>query len=313
VPAAPGVGQFVAATGGSLLIGMPPNLRRWAAANLGLAKPARQGVRPRTNLRPVAALLRHAATRSGFEQRLCYERVMAESVALQARRELKRPAWLRLDPEERFPRLRVVGPEAPGPACFGPFRDRRAALGARDALNARYRLRPCDYEFEPDPELPLGRGCVYAQVRSCAAPCLERVSEAEYRGIARDAESALGLPSRRDEPELPRWIARADARALVLEPLEQAVQLFPIRAGRVLDAEIVIAPAAALDAALAGLRFEAAGARDDTPWLIAWLRERRRRGAYLAIDAELSRSGSALSNAIRSALAEAARGSPAAS
>jgi hypothetical protein len=312
VPAVPGVGQFVAAGGASLLIGMPPNLRRWAAANLGLARPARPGARPRTNLRPVAALLRHAATRSGFEQRLCYERLMAEEVALEARRDLKKPAWLRLDPEERFPRLLVVG-EADARACFGPFRDRRAALAARDALNGRYRLRPCDYGFEPDPELPLGKGCVYAQVRSCAAPCLGRVSEAEYRGIARDAESELALSSRGDEHELPRWIARSDARALVLEPLEHGLQLFPIRAGRVLDGEIVIAAAAGLDAALAGLRFHGSGASDDTPWLIAWLRERRRRGVYLAIDAELSRSGSALSNAIRSALAEAARGSPAAS
>ncbi len=41
---------------------------------------------------------------------------------------------------------------------FGPFRDRRAAEKARDALHRLFPLRPCDFAFEPDPALPLGLG-----------------------------------------------------------------------------------------------------------------------------------------------------------
>src|SRR6185436_10016743 len=107
------------------------------------------------------------------------------------RRDLKPPAYLRLDPAERFPRATVEN-TAGEPTRFGPFRDRRAAGKALAALHKAFPLRPCDYVFEPHPELPLGVGCLYAQVRSCAAPCLVRISEEEYRGLAAAAADVLG-------------------------------------------------------------------------------------------------------------------------
>jgi len=39
VPKAPGVGQILGPEGQSLLIGTASNLRRWAATQLGLARP----------------------------------------------------------------------------------------------------------------------------------------------------------------------------------------------------------------------------------------------------------------------------------
>lgn len=328
---------------------MPANVRRWAAAQLGLGPPARKGSRPRVNLRPVAGVLRHAAVRSGFEQRLVYERLMAEHVELRARRDLDAPAYLSLDPAARFPRAVVSarGGGADPASLFGPFRHRRAAAAARDALHRRFPLRPCDYAFEPDPQLPLGLGCVYAQVRSCAAPCLARVSEEGYRGIAAEAAAFLAAPSPRT-PEhatwLPPWVSRSDARALVVEALPAApalavgtgsarpssdqalgsaplstrkavrVQLFPVLGGAVLDAESCVATEGELEQALARVRWAPPEPpRDDTPWLVAWLRAPRRRGRYLVLADGISGSSSALSNAARSALAPAARGSEAAS
>lgn len=316
MPAAPGVGQLLGEGGRNLVIGMAASLRRWAGSQLGLAKPMKKSVRPRTNLRPVAVALRWAATRCGFAQRLVYERLMAGHVPLERRRDLKTPAYLRLEPAERFPRV-VVAERSLEPALFGPFRDRRAAAAARDALHKLHPLRPCDYVFEPDPALPLGLGCLYAQVRSCAAPCLARVSEDEYRRLAREAASLLGDPSRREDAlaeRLPPWVAAAASRALVVERLADGFLLFPIRAGAVLDAEIREASEEGLERALDELRFEASGpAADDTPWLLAWLRARHRSGAYLVVEGSEKRSGSALAKAVRSALAAAARGSPAAS
>ena len=105
-------------------------------------------------------------------------------VAPSARRDLKPAAWLHLDPGARFPRL-TVRPMAGDPAgLFGPFRNRPAAARAVAALHKLFPLRPCDFVFEPAPDLSLGLGCVYAQVRTCAAPCLSRVSEDGYRGLA---------------------------------------------------------------------------------------------------------------------------------
>ena len=110
---------------------------------------------------------------------------MAPLVPLSARRDLKPPRYLHLDPAERFPRVTVRGTRRERAALFGPFRDRRGARSARDAVSQRsFPLRPCDYAFEPDPALPLGLGCLYAQVRTCAAPCLSRVSEEAYRALA---------------------------------------------------------------------------------------------------------------------------------
>ena len=317
VPAAAGVAQLLGPDGSTLLIGMAPNLRRWAGARLGLGRPKEKTRRPPTNLRPVAAALRHAETRCAFEQRLVYERLMEEHVPLTRRRDRKTPAYLQLDMSERFPRVVVVEQGQAPAALFGPFRDRRAAAAARDALHKRHPLRPCDYAFEPDPALPLGLACLYAQVRSCAAPCLARVDEDGYRRIALEAATLLGAPSARAGPPrewLPPWVAAARSEALVVERVVPGFLLFPIRGGAVLDEQIREASEDGLERALGELRFEASEpVRDDTPWLLAWLRARRRSGVYLVVEGSAKRSGSALANAVRSAFAAVARGSPAAS
>ena len=117
---------------------------------------------------------------------------------------------------------------------YGPFRDRRAAEKARDALQRTFPLRPCDYDFEPDPALPLGLACLYAQVRSCAAPCLARVSEAEYRD-ARGAAPRTGspIPARAERGPalfLPRSAA-ASAAPLVVDAGRRSIGLLPVRGG----------------------------------------------------------------------------------
>jgi hypothetical protein len=100
----------------------------------------------------------------------------------------------------------------------------------------------------------------------------------------------------------------------VIERCGDGYLLFPVRAGAVLDDEIRAASEDGLERALGELRYEPAPAeRDDTPWLVAWLRSPRRTGAYLVVGDSLMRSGSALANSARSALAAGARGSPAAS
>jgi hypothetical protein len=103
-------------------------------------------------------------------------------------------------------------------AAYGPFRDRGAAEKARAGLHKLIPLRPCDYTFEPDPTLPLGLGCLYAQVRSCAAPCLSRVTEEAYRGLARDAAALLADPAARAAPPawLPATVGPAEGHGLVV-------------------------------------------------------------------------------------------------
>ena len=193
VPAAPGVGQILGPEGRNLLIGTASNLRRWAASHLGLGRPrpaeaaARGARRPasRGSRRPSRGSRRtgrsaSGSPTSGWRRRSCPPPRGATSS--------RRPSSTSTPPSaSRGSRVRATGEHA----LYGPFRDRRAAEKARGVLQRQFSLRPCDFSFEPDPALPLGLACLYAQVRSCAAPCLARVSEADYRTLATDAAGWL--------------------------------------------------------------------------------------------------------------------------
>ena len=287
LPSAPGVAQLMGAGGKSLLLGRAANLRRWAAKNLGGGKPSRKTGRPALDLRGIATTVAFELATSEFHQRLVFERRMAGLVPLAKRRDLKPAAFLHLDPAERFPRVSVRPFEGGAAGLFGPFRDRRAAARARDALHKLYPLRPCDYAFEPDPNLPLGLGCLFAQVRSCAAPCLARVSEEAYRALAREASRRLaGAPSGEACEWLPDWVGPlADARGLVVEQARAGLELYPVVEGALVEeASAVIAAAEDLEGALASLRFaRSEPARDDTAWLSAWLHAPRKKGHYFAV------------------------------
>jgi len=284
VPAAPGVGEVLGPDGRSLVLARASNLRRWAASRLGLGKPAATGRRPKTNLAGVATAVGWARADGPFRQRLIYERLMAPRVPLAARRDLKPPAFLHLDPTGRFPRVTVRGGDD-GPAClFGPFRDRRAAEKARDAVLRLFPLRPCDYAFEPDPVWPTGLACLYAQVRSCAAPCLGRADEEAYRALAERAAGWLALPSARAEapPGVPAVVASVEgSRAVVVDAGKREVGLYPVSRGRVLEEAAVLVAPADLDGAVARLCWPAPEGPDDWPWLASWLRTPRGRASFV--------------------------------
>jgi hypothetical protein len=291
VPAEGGVAQILGPDGTNLLVGRAANLRRWAASHLGRGKPVPKGKRPPTDLSPVATAIAYAPTTSPFQQRLVYERLMARYVPLSARRDLKPPAFLHLDPAERFPRVSVrKGAEGPSGPLFGPFRDRRAAEKAQAVLHKLYPLRPCDYTFEPEAALPLGLGCLYAQVRSCAAPCLVRVAEADYRALAVQVAEVLARPDRRPQDLaslLPPWVSAAGSRGVVVaRGAEGVVELYPVRAGRVLDEAAILAPAEAASVAIESIRWDdQTSGRETTvdwPWLSAWLHSPPGRTSWIA-------------------------------
>ncbi len=296
LPARPGVGQILGPGEKSLVIGRAANLRRWAAGHLGQGPPAPKGRRPRTDLRPVAREVRWTATTSAFHQRLVFERLMAEHVRPEARRDLKPPAYVHLDAAERFPRLSVRGPDAPPRNLYGPFRDRRAAARAVEAIHKLLPLRPCDFTFEPAADLALGLGCLFAQVRTCAAPCLVRTSEDDYRALAARAAALLSRPEARPEGTAswaPPWVAAVSAsRGLVVEKTKGAIELYPVREGAVLEeASLSVAPGG-LEEAVDRLRWpEPPATRDDRRWLSAWLHAPRRAGTYIVVDENEDRRG----------------------
>jgi hypothetical protein len=289
LPAAPGVAQFLGPDGQSLLIGRPSNLRRWAATQLGAGPPPKKGVRPPTNLAPITSGVGFARTTSPFSQRLAFERVMARHVPIAQRRDLKPPVYLHLDPGARFPRVTVRPISADREHLFGPFRGRAAALAAIEALHGLFPLRPCDYAFEPAHDLALGLGCVFAQVGSCAAPCLQRVSEDDYRALAVRAADALGGSRARPAAlaaRVPPWVGTvATNRGLVADRHGKTIELYPVVGQAVVEEGMAVGDADALEAALASVGWGAAHEpRDDMPWLLPWLHGKRT-GIYLAVPA----------------------------
>jgi hypothetical protein len=289
VPAGAGVGQILGPDGRNLVIGKSANLRRWAASHLGSGPPPKKGERPRTDLSPLATAIKHAATRSEFQQRLLYERLMARHVPLRARGDLRPPASLHLDASERFPRVSVrSGWMPPGPGSYGPFRDRGSAHQALAALHKRFPLRPCDYTFEPRTDLPLGVGCLYFQVRTCAAPCVQHTAEEDYRRLAAQAAHFLGAPWERPADPgdpIPGWVgAEVNSRAVIVEPSGEDLELHPVRDWAVIEDAAVRAPEADLADAVRRLRWDApAGPRDDRAWLLSWLHAPRRAGRLVPL------------------------------
>lgn len=302
VPAAPGVGQLLGPEGHNLLLAPAANLRKWAGAHLGQGQPV-PGRRPKTDLSGIATSLGWARTATPFAQRLLYERLIAPLVPVAERRDLKPPAFLHLDPEDRFPRVTVRGADLGPTGLFGPFRNRRGADKARDEVNRLFELRPCDFAFEPTPALPLGLGCLYAQVRSCAAPCLGRLSEEDYRALAVRAAAWLADPAARADASasLPATVARVQgSRMVVVSAGRKEVALFPVREGRVLDTAAVSTPPDEIEAATARLEWPEGDGPDDWPWLAAWMAGPRGRGSCVPVRDPGARD--ALAAAIRAAL-----------
>jgi hypothetical protein len=289
IPAAAGVGQILGPEGKSLVIGRPAHLRRWAASHLGAGKPRRPGSRPPTDLRPVARALQFTVTTSGFQQRLVFERVMGRHVPASARRDLKPASWLHLDARERFPRVTVRGLAGDPSALFGPFRNKPAAAKAEAALHKLFPLRPCDFAFEPAPDLALGLGCVYAQVRTCAAPCLSRVTEDAYRALAGEAAAFLAKPLQRPEETkawAPEWVAGAVTRGVVIEKGKEGFEIYPVIAGTVLEERATTVPEEAdIEHGLGNLNWTGVdGTGHDWDWLTGWLYTPKRVGRYVVLE-----------------------------
>jgi hypothetical protein len=276
IPAAPGVGQILADGERNLVIGRPANLRKWTAGHLGRARaprtvPGKLPPRPPTDLTPIATAVAYAVTSSPFAQRLAYERLMARYVPLSKRRDLKRPAFLRLAPDGiGYPHL-LVQSSREGPDVFGPFRDTRAATRARDALYKHFQVRPCDFDFNPASGLPAGLAADVARLLSGGG------------GVV----------------EVPPWVGRGDSRSLVADRSRAGTEIFVIAGGSVIDGAMRTATPETLEAAIepivSTMRDDGATVRpDDTPWLNAW-----RHGKHTGIEIPIAANDSASDIAAR--------------
>lgn len=110
-------------------------------------------------------------------------------------RDDKRYPALKADTEAewpRFVRVRIVRDD--GARYFGPFPSGRVVSIAKDFVERHYGIRNCACLV---PDRDAHSHCSADIIRSCSAPCLGRISQAEYR--QRFAEACEFLDGRRQE------------------------------------------------------------------------------------------------------------------
>lgn len=87
-------------------------------------------------------------------------------------------AFIRLGLNDEFPRLSIARKLASGKARYaGPFRNRKEATRALDAITRHFQLRTCPGRLQPDEAFT---PCLQGQIRACTAPCAALVSADDY-------------------------------------------------------------------------------------------------------------------------------------
>jgi DNA polymerase-3 subunit epsilon len=104
----------------------------------------------------------------------------------------RRFAYLKLDPAEAFPRIKVVrAVRDDGATYLGPFGSSARARSAKEALEEILPIRRCT------PAMGVGTRfapCVLADIGRCAAPCDGRVDRERYGELVRHLLSSLQRP-----------------------------------------------------------------------------------------------------------------------
>lgn len=205
LPAGPGVYLFYDRRGELLYIGQSATLR--ARVRSYFAPAAKHSRRRRAMVRAVREIgyLTVSCDLAArlLESRLIKQRRPRYNVFLKSHRGF----WfVRLDRREPFARLTVTHrPSADGADYYGPFRGRRTADLAADAVHWATRLRVCDGRLHPRADHP---GCWYGELGLCLKPCDQSCGSDEYQRAVEQAEALLHgrpdgllglLAQRRDE------------------------------------------------------------------------------------------------------------------
>jgi excinuclease ABC subunit C len=100
---------------------------------------------------------------------------------------------LRIDPSEEFPRFTFVrSMKRDGALYFGPYTDAKAVRQSLKWVSGTFRVRQCtDFKFKNR-----SRPCIYYEIGQCGAPCVDYVSQEEYR---KGVEQAILLLKGKDE------------------------------------------------------------------------------------------------------------------
>ncbi|HEY7660838.1 MAG TPA: DEDD exonuclease domain-containing protein [Actinomycetota bacterium] len=106
----------------------------------------------------------------------------------------RRYAYLKLDPTEAFPRLKVVREPtgaSHGAVFLGPFPSSRLARSAKDALEDVFPIRRCTTPMRSTTRFA---ACALAEMGRCLAPCIGGADPERYGELVRSLASSLATP-----------------------------------------------------------------------------------------------------------------------
>lgn len=268
IPTDPGVYRFIDAYGQVIYVGKAKNLRN--RLNSYFVDPAGLHFRTQTMVR-TAARIDWTVVHNELEAlQLEYTWIKQFDPRFNIKyRDDKSYPWLCVTWSEEFPRVFVGrGAKRKGWRYFGPFGQAWAVRESVDSLLRVFPMRSCSNGVFRT-AIAAGRPCLLGHIGKCAAPCVGRVDATAHRelvtdfcafwagqtrglerkltdqmraaaeqqayeqaAILRDSLAALRQATERNAIVLPDG-TDADVVALATDPLEVAVQIFHVRAGRV--------------------------------------------------------------------------------
>ncbi|HLT76037.1 MAG TPA: excinuclease ABC subunit UvrC [Ferrovibrio sp.] len=209
LPLGPGIYRMLDARGEVLYVGKARSLRKRVAS---YTKPNGLTIRILRMVRQVAAV---EVTTTHTE---------AEALLLEANmiKKLQPPFNVLLKDDKSFPYI-LVARDHPYPSItkhrgardipgeyFGPFASTGAVHVTLNALSRAFPLRSCsDSEFASRT-----RPCLQYQIKRCSAPCVQRISQADYLALVDEARDFL---SGRNRHVLDAWRERMQAASEALD------------------------------------------------------------------------------------------------
>jgi DNA polymerase-3 subunit epsilon len=104
----------------------------------------------------------------------------------------RRYAYLRIDPTEAFPRIKVVREPKGGGVVLGPFASSQLARLAKEALEEAVPIRRCTTAMRASTRFA---PCALAEMGRCTAPCDGRIHPERYGELVRSLVSSLSEPA----------------------------------------------------------------------------------------------------------------------
>jgi excinuclease ABC subunit C len=192
LPLAPGVYRMLDAKGDALYVGKARSLRKRVTAYTQVARLSERLRRMVFETRSLEVVTTASEAEALLLEANLIKRLRPRfNIVL---RDDKSYPWLVITDDHPFPQIaKHRGERRKGASYYGPFASAWAVNQTITALQRIFLLRSCrDTVFDSRT-----RPCLLFQIKRCSAPCVGRISEADYAALVREAKEFLsgGTPT----------------------------------------------------------------------------------------------------------------------